>query len=282
LRVTPVVLRCVNCGESGTLIEAADSLRCTRCGTSFPRHRHKGIPVLVAGDSPLNVADILQHEVKAQRADLRIAMAHWRTGGLGKLLNGLSGTLLNYGSGDGGDRLWLEGQGFQVTTFDVYPGDYTDFVCDGHALPFADGQFSVVTSVAVFEHLYDPYRAAAEIFRVLKAGGALVGSVAFLEPYHARSYFHMSPLGIREVLTRAGFAEIEIHPGWSFVEALNLSFWAWNFVSPIHKLSSAGYKLCYRCGLALHRLAYRLKGRRPPDELELQFAGSLLFKAVKP
>jgi SAM-dependent methyltransferase len=188
---------------------------------------------------------------------------------------------LNFGSGDGGDRLWLENRGFHVTTFDVYPGDYTDFVCDGHDLPFADGQFDVVTSVAVFEHLSDPYRAASEIFRVLKPGGTLIGSVAFLEPYHARSYFHMSPLGIREVLTRAGFSQIEIHPGWSYIEALNLSFWVWNLIRPVRRLSQAGYRLCYRFGLALFRLAYRLKGLTPPDELELRFAGSLLFRAGK-
>jgi SAM-dependent methyltransferase len=280
--VTQVVLRCLRCRESGTLMDAGEFLKCSRCAASFARHAHKGIPILVAPDSRLRPDDILRHEVRPQRADLEIAMSHWNTRGLSQLLNGLSGTLLNYGSGDGGDRLWLEERGFQVTTFDVYPGDYTDFVCDGHDLPFADGQFSVVTSIAVFEHLYDPFRGAAEILRVLKPGGVLVGSAAFLEPYHARSYFHMSPLGIREVLSRAGFVQIEIHPGWSFVESLNLSFWVWNFVRPIRVVSRAVYRSGYRCGIVLQKLAYRLKGRRPPDDLELQFAGSLQFKAVKP
>lgn len=64
------------------------------------------------------------------------------TGSLAEFLRASSGKqLLVYGSGDGSDRKWLESQGYDVTPFDVFPGDFTDYVCDGHDLPFADEQF---------------------------------------------------------------------------------------------------------------------------------------------
>ena len=44
-------------------------------------------------------------------------------------------------------------------------------------LPFPDGSFDAVTVFEVLEHLFEPARALAQIARVLKPGGAVVGSV---------------------------------------------------------------------------------------------------------
>jgi SAM-dependent methyltransferase len=154
-------------------------------------------------------------------------------------------------------------------------------ICDGHELPFASGQFDVVTSVAVFEHLYNPFQAAAEKYRVLRPGGVLVGSVAFLEPFHGNSYFHMSHLGLTEVLRRAGFQNIEIHPGWSWTESLNGNFWLWNRIAAIRAVTRVFNRLRYTFGLALWRLAYAIRRRRSPTHLQLMYCGSLLFKAEK-
>lgn len=46
--------------------------------------------------------------------------------------------------------------------------------------------------------------ATREIYRVLKPGGILFGEVVFLEPLYANSYFHMTHLGIRQVLCGVG------------------------------------------------------------------------------
>ncbi|MBK8130264.1 MAG: class I SAM-dependent methyltransferase [bacterium] len=215
--------------------------------------------------------------------DLQVANSHWATGALRQLLDKTDGkTVLSFGSGDGGDRSWLEHAGYDLVCFDIYPGPYTDVVCDGHELPFADGQFDIVVSTAVFEHLYNPFQAAREIFRVLKPGGALIGSAAFLEAYHANSYFHMSHLGLTEVFTRAGFEGLEIHPGWSYVESLNGRFWVWNNVKFISKLTRPWRRLRYKFGMLLWKLAYGYKGRTVPDRVRLGFSGSLIFRAVKP
>lgn len=221
-------------------------------------------------------------KIYPQQGDARAAQEHWDTGGLKELLAACAGkTLLNYGSGDGGDYYWLKQNGYEVTTFDVYPSDYTDYICDGHDLCFADNQFEIITSLAVFEHLYNPFVAAQEMYRVLQPGGNLVGSVAFLEPYHAYSYFHMSHLGIQEVLQRAGFKHIELRPGWAGIEALSNNFWPLNKVGPIRKLNGLIHRQLHRFGLWQWRLAYRLRGKPVPDFLDLMYCGSIVFKATK-
>ncbi len=85
-------------------------------------------------------------------------------------------------------------------------------LADAHSLPFADGVFDCVLTVAVFEHLKYPFVAIEELHRVLKPGGRLVGSVAFLEPFHGNSYYHHSHLGTLNVLRHGGFTVEHVAP----------------------------------------------------------------------
>ena len=217
-----------------------------------------------------------------QKIDLKVAQSHWQTGNLIELLESCEGRLLlNYGSGDGGDRKWLERRGYDVTSFDIYPSEYTDLVCDGHVLPFADEQFEIVTSLAVFEHLYHPFRAASEIYRVLKPGGTHVGSCSFLEPFHSDSYFHMTHLGVKEIFTEAGFSKVDVYPGWSFLESLHKYFWLWNQVKPIGKITGYCNSIRFKIGQAMWKVGYSMKGRELPPRITHGFCGSMIFKAVK-
>jgi SAM-dependent methyltransferase len=66
-------------------------------------------------------------------------------------------------------------------------GKYTcDCHQDIHAMTFPDGSFDAVLCLQVLEHVRDPFRAAAEIHRVLRAGGTLFVTVPFLVQYHGR------------------------------------------------------------------------------------------------
>lgn len=125
---------------------------------------------------------------------------------------------LDHGCGDGGARPLIEEFGHKWIGIDI-SGDKVSVICDGHRLPFKDETFATAVSIAVFEHLYDPFSAACEIHRVLKPGGILFGDVAFLEAFHANSYFHMTHLGISEVLLRAGFHVLRLWPTRHLLEA---------------------------------------------------------------
>ncbi len=102
-----------------------------------------------------------------------------------------------------------------------YSGEAPDFLVDAHVLPFPDDSFDGVLSLAVLEHLRDPYRVVQEVARVLRPGGVFAGTVAFLEPFHMESLFHHSAYGTWSVLHEAGFVGIEIAPnhGWDIVRA---------------------------------------------------------------
>lgn len=91
-----------------------------------------------------------------------------------------------------------------------------DLLCDAHFLPFADKSFDLVYTSAVTEHLACPYLVAQEIFRTIKPGGTYLGNVSFLEPWHDDSFFHMSPLGVYELLTQARFDVSYIWPGQNY------------------------------------------------------------------
>jgi len=110
--------------------------------------------------------------------------------------------------------------GFNYLGID-YDGASPDVLADAHALPFQDKCFGFVLSVAVLEHLAAPAMAMSEVMRVLKPGGIFIGTVAFLEPFHMDSHFHMSHMGLARVLIDAGLEVIAIEPNrkWSGLRA---------------------------------------------------------------
>jgi methionine biosynthesis protein MetW len=70
---------------------------------------------------------------------------------------------------------------------------------DASQLPFADCSFDLVTSVEVFEHLFEPERAAAEILRVTRPGGHVFVQVPNVAHWRHRLEFALRgrfvPLG---------------------------------------------------------------------------------------
>lgn len=85
-----------------------------------------------------------------------------------------------------------------VVNFEIKTYPSTDVLGIGENLPFTDGSFDGVISVAVLEHVRDPFRCANEIARVLKPGGRLYCCVPFLQPYHGypHHYFNATHQGI--------------------------------------------------------------------------------------
>jgi SAM-dependent methyltransferase len=71
---------------------------------------------------------------------------------------------------------------------------------DLQQLSFTDEAFDVVLSSDVFEHIPDPYRAHAELFRVLKKGGRHVFTVPFFpDGYLDQTRAKLNPSGIEHL-----------------------------------------------------------------------------------
>lgn len=116
-----------------------------------------------------------------------------------------------------------------VVNYDIVDYVSTDIIGVGEALPFADDTFDGIISVAVLEHVRDPFQCAAEIVRVLKPGGKLVCCVPFLAPVHGypHHYYNMTPQGLRALFERQ--LEIEdqkviesVLPVWSLTQIVRM------------------------------------------------------------
>ncbi len=85
-----------------------------------------------------------------------------------------------------------------VISIDILPNENVDLVAELEHLPFADNSAAYVVSGAVFEHLYDPFSAIAEIKRVLEPGGRFYIDTAFMQAYHGFPchYFNMTPQAV--------------------------------------------------------------------------------------
>lgn len=204
-------LRCLAC-HGGRLRSGDEArLRCERCGHSYPVVG--GLPFLFPAD---DLEEHLQADVERRREEDwkgRVTTGgsyHWDVYDIPAFLppvpEGAEALLL--GCGDAGERPELEELGYEVHGFDVRRSGGTDFLADAHDLPLADASFDLVLSMQVLEHLRAPWRAAREIGRVLRPGGAFVGSVAFLKPYHS-SYFHMTHDGVAALLEEEAGLELE-------------------------------------------------------------------------
>ncbi len=86
-----------------------------------------------------------------------------------------------------------------VVNYEIVPYPTTDVIGFAEELPFADNSFDAVFSFAVLEHVKLPFRAAAEMSRVLKPGGTMAVCAAFLQPVHGypHHYFNMTRMGLQ-------------------------------------------------------------------------------------
>jgi SAM-dependent methyltransferase len=90
-------------------------------------------------------------------------------------------------------------------------------------LPFTDGEFEMVASDQVLEHVEgDPFTAVNETMRVLKPGGIAIHTTVFMYPRHGspRDFWRYTPDAL-SLLCR-GFSEIVECGGWGSFNA-----WIW-------------------------------------------------------
>jgi SAM-dependent methyltransferase len=89
-----------------------------------------------------------------------------------------------------------------------------DVICPATELIFDDNSFDTVFCTQTLEHIADHHRAFSEINRVLKPGGYFIFSVPFTWELHEEpfDYFRFTKYGIRFLIDKFGFEQIEMIP----------------------------------------------------------------------
>lgn len=90
-----------------------------------------------------------------------------------------------------------------VVNFEIVDYPTTDVLGIGERLPFKSDVFDAVFSLAVLEHVKNPFECAQEIIRVLKPGGILYAVVPFLQPFHGYPdhYYNMTSSGLKNLFS---------------------------------------------------------------------------------
>ena len=191
---------------------------------------------------------------------------------------GGQGLGLDLGCGRAIHRGVMEAAGWQYAGLD-YREAGAPLLGDAHALPFGDAAFGFVLCVAVLEHVRDPRTVVQEAARVMRPGATLIGTVAFLEPWHDHSYFHHSHLAVIELLDDAGLVvrKATPSPGWPVLRAQAKALF------PQLPRSVAETAMLPLQGL--HRLGHwplSKLGKRSERRRQLETAGAITFIADKP
>jgi SAM-dependent methyltransferase len=117
-----------------------------------------------------------------------------------------------------------------VVNFEIAAYETTDVRGVAEMLPFVDGAFDAVISIAVLEHVKDPFRCAREIVRVLKPGGDLICCVPFLQPYHGypHHYYNMTHQGLRNLFAEGVVVDqVLVYGGLRPISALTWIVGSW-------------------------------------------------------
>lgn len=135
------------------------------------------------------------------------------------LLKFARGRLIDLGCGDMPFRSLVGGQLTGYDSLDLFPRNasvtYVGDIQNMTMIP--DETYDTALCVEVLEHVPDPFRAAREIYRILKSGGILVMSVPHLSRLHdePHDYYRYTRHGVRHLLEQAGFevAQLEKRGG---------------------------------------------------------------------
>lgn len=288
------VLACPNCGNS--LTNFGEKLKCTGCTDEYTSEL--GLPDLrlqrkktvmlqfdlgcsVFPDKSFEFEPLgLNNHPEVDYSGVKVPF-HFTREQLSFLPRAKSpdSLMLDLGCGHAIHKEIVEHAGFKYVAVDYDEID-APMLADGHALPFKDNSFEFIMSIAVLEHIINPFVMMKEALRVLKPGGKIFGTVAFLEPFHANSCYHHSHLGTYYTLKASGFNVEKVAPSaaWSVLMAQS-GFLFCKLPKPLPKIIVMPVYL-------LHRLWWKVASvvsSKASEHKRVLFAtGSFTFIANKP
>lgn len=151
-------------------------------------------------------------------------------------LDSLSEETVNLSIGGGPKRI-----AEHITNLNIGLFPNVDVVGDAHALPYADDSLDFIHSDAVFEHLYDPVKAANEMYRTLKKGKYAFVCTPFMQAYHGypHHYQNYTITGHRQLFQSVGFKVVEsdvcVGPIYTIVD-INAAFLNEYLPFPLNKV----------------------------------------------
>lgn len=188
--------------------------------------------------------------------------------------------MLDLGCGNGVHKELCEQAGFEWVGLD-YEAAGAPILGDAHSLPFQNNSFDFILCVTVLQYVRYPFVAMQEVRRVLKPGGRLIGTVAFLEPSHGTSFYHHTHLGIYNVLRQSGLLVQKVAPEENWPALKALASMGLFFRMPRQIAQALVFPL-----QLFHQLWWQagslLSGRKLENIRHRHFTGSFTFIALKP
>ncbi len=128
-------------------------------------------------------------------------------------------TILDVGGRYQPYRPLFEGLYDHYFSVDLIKTRQVSVVADAQNLPFPPSSFDLAIATQVFEYFPDPYKAARQVYDVLRPGGVLLATFAACTPRVAEEeYWRFTPSGFRLLLEP--FAAVEIVPEMHSVAGL--------------------------------------------------------------
>jgi SAM-dependent methyltransferase len=200
-------LICARCKKNIVLLPGVDSIKCHGCDQVYPVIQN--IPIIINEDESIfSFGDFINHKnlffdiSKKGKLIAFISKITPGTGGsnLGKsnfrfledllLKSNQHPRVLVVGGSIIGDGMhdFVESPNLDIVEGDVSHGPRTKIIFDAHTIPYASERFDCVIVQAVLEHVMDPIRCVAEIYRVLKPGGVVYAETPFMQQVHGGPY----------------------------------------------------------------------------------------------
>jgi uncharacterized protein YbaR (Trm112 family)/SAM-dependent methyltransferase len=177
------ILACPNCKTA--VVHQDQTLVCTKCQQAYPIVN--GVPVLFPDGSVPHI----QHE---HELVVRLGYDPWEHRVLMQSMPP-NAIILDIGAGNMAVNLP------NVIRMDVTLTPYVEVVGDAHALPFLPESIDYILSLAVVEHLRQPFVAVQEMYDTLRNGGYVYGDCNFVFHYHGypHHYFNATQQGMEQV-----------------------------------------------------------------------------------